>query len=172
MQNLFSYPIIVDELGNAPKKFSLKAAKEDLVYLAEVLKVVSVKSFEGTAILKLNRKEHRLDVSGRFKAVLELQSVVSLEYFEKKYTGDFNVVYDTKATYKDIKELDLDFDDEVPEILTDGKIDLGDILIGQVGAVIEDHPRKPGEVFQFESEFDEEATESLNPFSVLKNLKK
>jgi uncharacterized metal-binding protein YceD (DUF177 family) len=38
--------------------------------------------------------------------------------------------------------------------------------------VLDDFPRKEGEVFSFQSEFDEETTEANNPFAVLKKLKK
>lgn len=39
MQNFFSYPIVVDELSQFEKKYTLKASAKELLYLAEVLKV-------------------------------------------------------------------------------------------------------------------------------------
>lgn len=81
MQNFFSYPIVVDELSQFEKKYTLKASAKELLYLAEVLKVPSVRSFDAEIMLKLKHKEHRLDVWGRVRAELELQSVVSLENF-------------------------------------------------------------------------------------------
>ena len=45
-------------------------------------------------------------------------------------------------------------------------------MIEQVALMIDDYPRKDGEVFSFESEFDAETTEAMNPFNVLKKLKK
>lgn len=172
MQNLFSYPLNVDELTASEKKYHLEANNQDLGYLKEILKVESVKSFTGDIRVKYNKKEHRLDVWGTVNAELELQSVISLENFYKTYNPEFAVVYDTKATLKDIKELDIDLDDDAPDILIDGKLDLGEVAIEQVALVMEDNPRKEGEVFHFNNEFDEEDTESLNPFNVLKKLKK
>ena len=76
-------------------------------------------------------------------------------------------------TYREQKALlDEDMDAEVPDIVEDGKIDLAQIAIEQVALVMEDYPRKEGEVFEFVSEFDEETTKAQNPFSVLAKLKK
>lgn len=172
MQNLFSYPIAVDELSSAARKYEIKATPKDLEYLAEVLKVPSVKNCVATLWLRLNPKEHKLSVSGKLKAALELQSVVSLEFFEQKYDSSFELLYDTKATYKDIREMEPDYDDDVPDIIIGGQLDLGEVVIEQVALLIDDYPRREGEVFDFESEFDEETDEQLNPFNILKKLKK
>ncbi len=172
MQKLFSYPIEVDGLSSSVKKYQITASAKDLVYLTEVLKVPAVKSCTAEIWLKHNRRDHTLDVTGKVKAELELTSVISLENFDKVYEGDFALHYDTKATYKDIRDMEPEFDDDVPDIVEDGKIDLGDIIIEQVALMIEDYPRKDGEVFVFESEFDAETTEAMNPFNVLKKLKK
>lgn len=172
MQNFFSYPIVVDELSQFEKKYHLKAAPEELEYLAEVLKVPSVKSFKAEIMLKLRFKEHRLDVWGTAEAELELQSVVSLENFIKIYKPEFSLVYDTKMTYKELRELDEDIEEEIPDIIIDGQIDLGQIAIEQVALVMEDYPRKEGEVFEFSAEFDEETSNIQNPFNILEKLKK
>ena len=42
----------------------------------------------------------------------------------------------------------------------------------QLALVLDDFPRKDGEVFEFKSEFDEETTQAANPFNILKKLKK
>lgn len=172
MQNLFSYPIVVDELTGAVKKYEITAGAKDLTYLAEVLKVPGVKSCSATVYLKPERKINSLKVYGGVAAELELQSVVSLENFIRKYEGEFELNFDTKATYKDIREMEPDFDNDVPDIIEGGIIDLGEIVIEQVALMIDDYPRKEGEVFCFTSEFDEETTQAVNPFNILKKLKK
>lgn len=172
MQNLFSYPLVAEDISSSEKRYRLKAGKEQLEYLAEVLKVPEVKAFEAEIYTKLKKKEHLLDVWGDVKAELRLQSVISLEYFDKKYANSFAVAYDTKATLKEQKELDFDFDDEIPDVIVDGKIDLVDIAIEQLALVLEDNPRREGEIFNYKSEFSEEDDKALNPFSVLEKLKK
>lgn len=172
MQNLFSYPLIVDELSVGEKKYELKASAEDLEFLKEVLKVQSVKAFRAEFFVQHNKKGHRLSVQGRVWATLELQSVISLENFDEDYENEFSIVYDTKAKLKDLKELEIDFEEEEIDIILDGQIDLVNVAIEQLALVMEDNPRKEGEFFEFQSEFDEEDTKKLNPFSVLEKIQK
>ena len=172
MQKDFSYPLNIDDLNQQEQHHKLKANNEQLKTLSDILQVEDVKNFEADIFLKLNLKQHTLNVWGTVKALLELKSVVSLENFEKDYAVDFKYCYDTKATYKDIKELEPSIYDDVPDIIEDGKIDLADIAIEQLALQIDDYPRKDGEKFEFVSEFDEETTNAANPFAVLKNLKK
>ena len=166
MQNFFSYPIVVDELSQFEKKYTLKASDKELLYLAEVLKVPSVRSFDAEIMLKLKHKEHRLDVWGRVRAELELQSVVSLENFFRVYEPEFAMVFDTLMTYREQKAL---LDEDMDPVCM---AEAAQIAIEQVALVMEDYPRKEGEVFEFVSEFDEETTKAQNPFSVLAKLKK
>ena len=121
----------------------------------------------------MNRKEHRLDVWGKVRAELELQSVISLENFYRVYEPEFEMVFDTMMSYREQKELiDEDISADVPDIVENGKIDLAQIAVEQVALVMEDYPRREGEVFEFVSEFDEETTRAQNPFNVLAKLKK
>lgn len=172
MQNLFSYPLVVDELSAAQRRYKFKAEEKELKFIADVLKVVDAKSFEADLNVKLSKKEHQLKVWGKVKAELELMSVISLENFTKTYEPEFEINYDTQLSPKDLREMTFEFDDEVPDVIIDGKIDLAEIAMEQIALVIDDFPRQDGEVFEFESEFDEETTEKMNPFAVLAKLKK
>lgn len=172
MQNLFSYPLIVDELTASEKKYHLHADEKELKYLKDVFKVESVRAFSAEIFLKYKKKEHRVDVWGKVDAEFELKSVISLENFYKTYSPEFSIYFDTVATPQDLKDFDFDIYDDEPYLLDNGKIDLGQIAIEQVALVMDDNPRKEGEEFHFQSEFDEETTEAGNPFNVLKKLKK
>lgn len=172
MQKDFSYPLNIDDLNQQEQHYKLKADEEELKILKDILQVENVKSFESDIYLKLNLKMHKLDIWGKVKSDLVLKSVVSLENFEKTYEVDFKYYYDTKATYKDIKEMDPSIYDDVPDVVEDGKIDLVNIAIEQLALELDDYPRKNGESFEFISEFDEETTKMANPFAVLEKLKK
>lgn len=172
MQNLFYHPIVIDDLTTAEKKFKIKASSEDLKEAAEILKVRNIKKIEAEISVKLNRKEHLLSVCGKIKTEMELQSVISLEYFYKTYEPEFALLYDTKMTLKEFKELEETSEGNLPDIITDGKIDLGDLIIEQIALAMDDYPRREGESFHFESEFDEETTKAQNPFYILAKLKK
>ena len=172
MQNLFSYPLIVDELTAATKEYHLEAKKEELPYITEVLMVPSVKSLKADISVKLDKKNHRLTVWGKAKADIEQTSVISLKNFINHYQNEFEVIFDTKLTPQDLKEMDVDFEDDVPDIIIDGKINLADIAMEQIALVIDDFPRKKGESFDFKPEFDPEAPITHNPFEALAQLKK
>ena len=172
MQNLFSYPLDVDELGSALRRYKLKADSDELAYIKEVLKVDDVKSFESQMEVKLYKSEHRLEVKGTAKADIELTSVISLEKFVKTYAPEFTVIFDTQMTPQELREIEFDFEDDVPDIIINGKIDLAEIAMEQIALVIDDFPRKEGEVFEFKSEFDEETTQAMNQFAALAKLKK
>ncbi len=113
-----------------------------------------------------------LDVWGQVSAELELQSVISLEYFTKSYTPEFSLVFDTKATLKSQKEEEIEINGDLPDIVIGGQIDLAQIAIEQLALVLEDYPRREGEVFQWKSEFDETDDAVQNPFKILEKLKK
>lgn len=172
MQNLFSYPIMVDDLTTASKSFQLQADKAQLAYIAEVLKVVSAQKFSANINVQYLKKEHLVEVSGDVVAELELTSVISLENFKKKYQSEFTIEFDTKANIKNTPEEEIDIEADMPDPVIDGKIDIAEVAMEQIALVMDDFPRKDGEEFHFNSEFDEETTQAMNPFSVLAKLKK
>ncbi len=172
MQNLFSYPLVVDDLTASAKKYHLTAKKEELSYIREVLKVVDVKSLSAEINVKCNKKEHQIKVWGTADAQIEQTSVISLENFIKPYHTEFEMLYDTELTVKELREIEISINDEVPDPVINGTINLADIAMEQIALVLDDFPRMEGEVFEFTSEFDEETTKAQNPFAVLAKLKK
>lgn len=170
MQKEFSYPLPIEELGQGEQNYKLKADKEQLITLAEILQVPAVNNFNADIRLKFQKKRGVLEVYGTVKANLSLISVISLESFDKDYVADFKLTYDTNATYEDVYAEDDDITEDVPDIIYDGKIDLGDIAIEQIALVMEDHPRKEGETFEAIIE-DNEPVKN-NPFAALAKLKK
>ncbi|MBS4773357.1 MAG: DUF177 domain-containing protein [Proteobacteria bacterium] len=172
MQNLFSYPLVVDELTPSAKKYHLAARKEELPYITEILKVPAVKSLAADINVKYNKKEHLIKVWGKAEASIEQTSVISLENFIKDYSAEFQILYDTELTPKDLQEMEVEIDDDLPDPVIGGQINLADIAMEQIALVLDDFPRQEGETFEFQAEFDEETTQAQNPFAVLAKLKK
>lgn len=172
MQNLFSYPLKLEDMSTAVRRYELKASPEELKFVAGIMKVPSVKSFTAEIYVRLHKKEHLADVWGSVDADVEQTSVISLENFIHPYHADFTLKFDTKMTAAELRELEFDIEDDVPDILDNGQIDLAAVAMEQLALVLDDFPRREGEVFSFRSEFDEETAPRANPFAVLKNLKK
>ncbi len=170
MQKEFSYPLQIDELGQGEQTYKLRADKAQLETLAEILQVPAVNSFDAEISLKFQKKRGMLDVYGQVRANLRLISVISLEPFDKDYDAEFKLTYDTNATYEDIYGEDDDIENEVPDIVYDGKINLGDIAIEQIALLMEDHPRKDGE--EFNPVIEDTEPVKNNPFAALAKLKK
>jgi len=172
MQKKFSYPVKIDELNQNHYKFVLEADADELKDIAQILQLEAVNYFKGEVFLKFNKKENLLRVWGNVKATLMVQSVISLENFEQKVNTPFELFFDTKATYKDIRETEPTINDEIPDIIENGEINLADICIEQVALKLDDYPRAEGEVFDFSQYAKVEPPEHDNPFAVLQKLKK
>ena len=172
MQNLFTYPLKLEDMSQAAHTYKLKATPEELKFITEVMKVPAVKSFEAEIVVKLQAKKHLADVSGKVCADVEHVSVISLENFVRRYETEFALKFDTKMTPEEYRSLEPDVEEDVPDILDHGQIDLAAIAMEQLALVLDDFPRREGEAFSFVSEFDDEASPQDNPFLVLKKLKK
>ena len=170
MQKDFSYPLKIEDINQGEQTYKLRANKAQLETLSEILQIPAVNYFEADIKLTFQKKKGILDVSGEVRAGLTLISVISLDEFNKDYKSNFSLTYDTNATYEQIREMDEDIEDDIPDIVIDGKIDLGDIAIEQLALVMEDHPRKDGE--EFISVIEDDSPVRENPFAVLSKLKK
>ncbi|MBR5154253.1 MAG: hypothetical protein IKW58_00840 [Alphaproteobacteria bacterium] len=170
MQKDFSYPLQIDELGSGEQSYKLVATNEELEFLTEVLKLPAVHSFEALIKLKFHKRQSKLIVQGAVKSCVSHVSVISLEPFDKEYCSEFNLIYDTEASYEDVKELDVDIMADVPDVVVDGRINLADIAIEQLALVLDDYPRKEGE--EFEAVIEDISPIVNNPFAILETLKK
>ena len=171
MQKEFSLPLTVADLPQSEQRYKMLATADNLHCVAKILQVPQVKFLEADFIVKNNHKTSILNVSGHIKTQITMQSVISLENFDVKYDFDFSNVFDTKATLDSQKKEGVDWDENTPDIIIDGKIDLGDIAIEQIALKIEDYPRINGEKFDFAPDFDVNEKQN-NPFAVLSRLKK
>lgn len=172
MQKKFSYPLKIDELNQNQYKFEINADKDELADITEILKVEEAKNFTAEIFLKRNIKNHILEVWGTVKAQLMIKSVISLENFLQEYNVPFTLIYDTVATYQDIKEMEAGINDDVPDIIENGEINLADITLEQIALNMDDYPRAEGEVFDFAQYVTQDGDTKENPFAVLQKLKK
>jgi len=172
MQKKFSYPIKIDELNQNQYHFEIIADKEEREDIKQILQVEDVRGLRGDIYLKYDKKNNLLRVWGSVSAVLILQSVISLENFKQKIKTPFELFFDTKATYKDIHDMENSINDEVPDIIEKGEINLADICIEQIALQLDDYPRAEGEEFYYETPDVHSYKGKENPFAILQKLKK
>lgn len=172
MQKNFSYPLTVDDISVAEKKYKISANADQCRQIAEILKVPEVKSFSADIYTRRHNKSNLIDVWGSVEAVINRQSVISLEYFDKKYQADIQLQFDVTLTENQVREMEEDGVENIPDVVMGGQIDLCHLAMEHIALELEDYPRQEGEVFTFKSEFDTENDSKENPFKILEKLKK
>lgn len=174
MQNNFSYPLKLEDMSTTAKHYDIQATPSELQYIAEILKVPSVKSFKVALDVKFNKPEHLVEVIGRINSIVEQVSVISLKHFTKNYKIDFQRLFDSQLSLAQQRELE-EFEDintEIPDIIENGQIDLKAIAMETLALELDDFPKQKGEIFNFTPDFDINADKPQNPFAVLEKLKK
>jgi uncharacterized metal-binding protein YceD (DUF177 family) len=137
--------------------------------IAKTLDLVSLPSF--TAKLTLRPWMDGVEITGRFDAVVEQTSAVSLENFEHPVSGDIELraVPHASPHAQATEGGEIDFDPEAPDppdILEGDAVDLAAYAIEHLALEIDPFARKPGEEFEFQA-----PSEPESPFAVLKKLK-
>jgi len=172
MQKNFSYLLNVDDISSAEKKYKIRANASELQQITQILQVPEVQEFEANIYTKHQNKNTLIDVWGHVKSVITQQSVISLEYFNKEYNTEFQLQFDTSLTENQVREMEEDGVENIPDVVTNGNIDLCQIAIEQIALILDDYPRQEGETFNFTSEFNDDDIKQENPFNILAKLKK
>jgi len=172
MQKNFSYPLKVDDISGAQKEYKIRANAEQLKQITEILKVPEVKEFVADMYTVRHNKSTLIDVWGSVKALISRQSVISLEYFDKCYQAEFALQFDTMLTENQVREMEDEGIENIPDVVMNGEIDLYQLAMEQIALELDDYPRQEGEKFDFVSDFDETDSGRENPFRILEKLKK
>lgn len=174
MQNNFSYPLKLEDMSAATKHYEFQANLSELQYIAEVLKVPTVKSFKTTLDVTFDKPQHMVIIKGNIDSDVEQVSVISLNKFTQKYQIKFTRNYDTKLSSAQQRELEefADINADIPDVMENGQIDLKAISMEELALKLDDFPKQKGETFNFTPDFDTKSDKSQNPFAILKKLKK
>ena len=110
-------------------------------------------------------------ISGHFEARLEQVCGITLDIFEQTVGGEIDLRVVPRGSPNapiETEDREVEWDSEVPdppEVLDGDKIDLGAILVESLALAIDPFPRKPGAVFDYEPDTQEES-----PFAMLKRM--
>lgn len=172
------------EIGERTLELDIEARPAEREALARRFGIVEIKAL--TATVSLRRMPHgdviRLD--GALKAQVTQTCVVSLQPVEKTVAESFTQLYSLSGEGLDSQSAGFDEDDgifsppeeETPEPVTGGAIDVGEAVAEQFGLALDPYPRAPGaeadvpEAIVAEAE-DEPQERTHRPFAVLKDLK-
>ncbi len=136
----------IESLSNAGFQLNLVANASELIEMANLLHVASVKSFSASLMIRKWRRAG-LQIEGSFKSRITQNCVVSLEEFDVEMNDEIHQKFfgntDTpKMT--DSKEVEmLNTDNDPPEALRDGNINILEYLVEVLALQLDPYPRAP-----------------------------
>jgi hypothetical protein len=162
----FSRIVRLDALPAEGETFALEATPEERAALARSYKLPSIEAL--TASLTVRRASRGgARVTGGVHGELTQTCVVSLDPFPAVVDEEVDVRFapptDDRPRPAD-EPFTVSMDEDEPDSLIDGKIDLGALAAEFFAIGLDPYPRKPGVVFEPSSEEPEE----LSPFTVLR----
>ncbi len=173
MQEPFSRIIRVDTLPKNGETVTIEANPAEREALAASLKLPSLERLSATLTVK-RAARGGARVIGAVQGELTRTCVVTLEPFPAAVEEEIDVRFappDNEAEARrrrDEPETVSMIDDDEPDPLIDGKIDLGALACEFFALGLDPYPRKPGVAFEPPVEPEPEAT----PFAVLRRDKK
>lgn len=128
--------------------------------IAKALDLGALSSFQAELSVTPGRAGWTL--SGRVTAQADQICGITLERLPVEIDQRFAVDL-VEATEPEPDEVDVTLDDDAPDVIEDGRIDLGQYAVEQLALTLDPFPRKPGAAFV---QPDEPA--EISPFAVLK----
>jgi uncharacterized metal-binding protein YceD (DUF177 family) len=155
----FSEVVRLNEIGTGLTRTLVpdEAARSRIV---RALDLGSLASFE--AELKLVPGRAGWTLSGRVTASLEQICGITLERLPVQIDERFAVDL-VEASEPATDEVEVTLDDDAPDVIEDGRIDLGQYAVEQLALTLDPFPRKPGAAF-----IQPEEPVEISPFAVLK----
>ncbi len=173
MQEPFSRIIRVDALPRDGETVTVEANPAEREALAASLKLPSIERLSATLTVKRTAKGGAR-VIGAVHGELTQTCVVTLEPFPAAVEEEIDVRFaprdDAVEARRRPDEPETVFmtDEDEPDPLVDGKIDLGALAAELFALGLDPYPRKPGVAFEPPAEPEPEAT----PFAVLRGAEK
>ena len=169
----FSNILLAEALGEAAKFVRLEANAVERAALAGRFELVSIESLVGDLIIERIKGSELIRVRGRMSAEIQQFCVISGE----TVSGNLVESVDERFGPSDETgiEIEIAFDEEnPPEPIMDGKIDLAEIIAQYLGVAIDPYPRAPGaKILQEYQDEEEKILETRkNPFGVLSSLQR
>lgn len=131
--------------------------------IVRALDLASLDSFE--ADVELVPDAVGWTLSGRVRASLAQTCGITLEPLPLEIDDTFSVQL-SEPVDEESDEIVITMEDETPDIVEDGQIDLGQYVVEQLALRLDPFPRKPGAEFVQPPEPAE-----ISPFAVLKSLR-
>lgn len=160
----FSEVVRINEIGAGLTRHLVPddAARARIV---KALDLATLASLEADVSILPSRTGWTL--SGQVTAVAEQVCGITLEPLPVQIDERFSIdLIEASVREPDEVEVEVSLDDDAPDVIEDGRIDLGQYAVEQFSLALDPFPRKPGAEFV---QPDEPA--EISPFAVLKAFK-
>ena len=169
----FSRPLAVERIGSTGTELTIEADAEERDALARRFGIAAIHALAARFVATPWRRGG-VELRGDVAAEVELVSVVSLEPFTTEVADNIVRYFQAETApghHPAVLSVE-SLEDEEPDVISGGAIDLGEIAAESLALALDPYPRKPGEVFQHESDQMAEERRQESPFAVLSRLKK
>jgi uncharacterized metal-binding protein YceD (DUF177 family) len=153
MRPEFSRKVAVVSLPANGRELAVAADAEERRALADRFGLAAIHRFAATVTIRPlggGRGVTRAEVTGTLEAGVEQTCVVTLQPLSRTVQEAIRVRFSDEAG-SDSPEPALDFDpatdDDPPDPIVDGEIDLGEVLAEALGLALDPHPRADGVAF-------------------------
>jgi len=157
----FSVPVRLNQIPGGVTR-TLEPDVAARARIARALDLASLDAFVADISLKPAAEGWRL--SGRVKASAVQTCGLSLEPLPVEIDSAFSITL-SEAVEPDTDEIVITVEDDSPDLIEDGRVDLGQYAVEQLALCLEPFPRKPGAEF-----VQPEEPAEVSPFAVLKAL--
>jgi uncharacterized metal-binding protein YceD (DUF177 family) len=175
MQPEFSFPVEVQSLPPSGRVYTITADADARARVAVRLGLRALDKL--TAQLEILPHSTGATVTGYVEADVVQNCVVTLgpvpAHLREDVAIKFVAPQDIKRRPDDDEEEEIiDIDEEPPEVILDGRIDLGEVAVSQVALGLDPYPRAPGASFD-PAKWGVEGEKALpaSPFAALAKLK-
>jgi uncharacterized metal-binding protein YceD (DUF177 family) len=155
----YSEPVRLHQLGSGVKRI-LEPDASTRARIVRALDLASLDTFKAEMELVPSPGGWRL--SGRIRASLAQTCGITLEPLPVEIDAPFGLTL-AESIEEDSEEIVITLDDESPDLIENGQIDLGQYAVEQLALRLDPFPRKPGAAFVQPPEPAE-----ISPFAVLK----
>lgn len=168
----FSRPVEVEDLGEDEEVFEIDADAGERAALARRFDLLDLARL-GASVRVRRAPGEAVRMRAEFWADVTQSCVVSLDPVSSHLEETFTVIYAPEAPPAPGAEVLLPAEDEeMPEPLVGGVVDIGEAVAQQLGLALDPYPRRPGARFQSHFGPDEPETEAEGPFAALAALRK
>lgn len=158
----YSEPVRLHQVPGGVKR----TLEPDAATRARIVKALDLASLDAfSAEMELAPTPAGWRLSGRVRASLAQTCGITLEPLPLEIDAPFALTL-AEAVEEDSEEIIITLDDESPDLIENGQIDLGQYAVEQLALRLDPFPRKPGAEFVQPPEPAE-----ISPFAVLKPLR-